>query len=599
VLSLALAITLLLGAPGAEPRLAAPPWPLSPDGELVAAPPGVPLEVTGGTAEPVALGLWRVLPGRDVREVSLRAGPAQLTAAVAPPAAPIEIGWSPAAPVKGRDATVVVELGLPAATGGPEDGGQPPRLVASAGRLGPVERVGPGRFRATYELPATRHPEVVALFALVPRCPTCATPDALGVARLPLAAAIVLPGETEPGVSTYVEVGGTVFGPVTADRAGRFRLPVVVPPGVSRGVARSVSAVGNERRKPIDLGLPPAPRLACIAQPDRLPADGLGRAAIACLGWTDTGEAETEPQVALATSRGALTAPWREGGMVHAAYRSPHGGAGPVEVTGSRREAGAAGRAVVRLELVAGGPAWIDWTVAGEPLRPGEAAAASAVARDAQGDPLGPARAEGAHAGEVEAGRFVARATLGDGLDGVALAFAHGPVPASEAATLTLRWEGPGWLAEARSLDGRPAQGVELAFGSGHRAVTDERGEGRAASDGPDETVTGPAGLRAAGWAWAPPPRRPVAVRRQATVALRPPGAVDVEAAFDGRFVTWVVRGAGEGAAARPVLVRPGVVRLGPPEVHGQGGRCAVLGGRGPVAIIDAESGVAAVVEVP
>jgi len=594
VLTLAIALALAAAAPGPAPRLAVPPWPLSPDGELVAAPPGVPLEVQGGTAEPVAPGLWRVRPARGAAEVVLRAGAEQAVAAVEPPPRAIELSWTPSSPVKGRDEAVVVVVALP-----PGAAAGPPRLVASAGRLGPLEPAGPGRFRARYAPPATRQPEVVALFAVVARCPACATPAAFGAARLPLAAAIDLPGETDPGVSTYVELGGTTFGPVTADKAGRFRLPVVVPPGVSQGVARSVSALGNERRKPIDLGLPPAPRLACLAQPERLPADGAARASITCLAWSATGEAEPAARVELEAGRGTLLDQHRDGGLVRGAFQAPRGGAGPVEVVATWKEGGRGGRAAVRLDLATGGPARIDWSVEGEPLRPGQAALASAVARDERGEPLGPARAEGPHAGEVEAGGFRARADLGDGLDPVALAFALPPVPAAEAARLSLRRDGPDWVAEARAVDGRPAQGVPLRFGDGAAAATDERGEARLAAREASETVTGPAGLRAAAWGWAAPAPEPAALARRAVVSLRPADAVDVAAAFDGRAVTWVVRGAaGEPDPARAVLLRPGAVRLGPPERNGGGWRAEVLAGRGPVAVIDAESGSAAVVEV-
>ena len=591
----ALALALAATAPGPAPCLAVPPWPLSPDGELVAAPAGVPLVVVaGGSAEPVAPGLWRVLPARDAAEVTLRAGAERAVAPVEPPARAIELTWTPASPVKGRDEAVLVEVAIP-----PEAGAEPPRLLASAGRLEPLERIGPGRFRARYTPPATRQPEVVALFAVAPRCPTCTTPAAFGAARLPLAAAIDLPGETDPGVSTYVELAGTVFGPVTADQAGRFRLPVVVPPGVSQGVARSVSALGNERLKPIDLGLPPAPRLACLALPDRLPADGAARAAITCLAWTATGEADPAAGLELAAARGTVLGQWRDGGLVRAGFQAPRGGAGAVEVVATWREAGRGGLAAVKVELVTGGPAQIDWSVEGEPLRPGEAALASAVARDERGEPLGPAHAEGPHAGEVAAGGFRARSDLGDGLDPVTLAFALPPAPPAEVARLSLRRDGLDWVAEARAVDGRPAQGVALRFGGGARAITDERGEARLVATGPAETVTGPVGLRTAAWGWAPPPPAPAALVRRVVVSLRPPDAVDVAAGFDGRAISWVVRGAGgEPDPARAVLLRPGAVRLGPPQRQGGGWRAEVLGGQGPVGVIDAESGSAAVVEV-
>ena len=193
MLSLAVALGLAAAAPGAAPRLAVPPWPLAPDGELVAAPPGVPLEVAGGSAEAVAPGLWRVTPAPGASEVGLRAGAEQARAPVAAPARTLELTWTPAAPVKGRDGAVTLEVADPAGAGA-----EPPRLVASAGQVGPVERVGPGRYRASYAPPATRQPEVVALFAAVPRCPACPTPAAFGAARLPQSAARLRPATPPP-----------------------------------------------------------------------------------------------------------------------------------------------------------------------------------------------------------------------------------------------------------------------------------------------------------------------------------------------------------------------------------------------------------------
>jgi hypothetical protein len=47
------------------------------------------------------------------------------------------------------------------------------------------------------------------------------------------------------------------------------------------------------------------------------------------------------------------------------------------------------------------------------------------------------------------------------------------------------------------------------------------------------------------------------------------------------------------------VRLRARGVELGPPERDGEGGRAALRGGRGAVAVVDEASGVAAVVEVP
>jgi hypothetical protein len=154
-------------------------------------------------------------------------------------------------------------------------------------------------------------------------------------------------------------------------------------------------------------------------------------------------------------------------------------------------------------------------------------------------------------------------------------------------------------VAEARGADAAPVEGVPLRFGAGAVVVTDASGAARAPAAGPEETVTGPGGLRAAGWRWAPPPVQSIEVVREVEVALRPAGSADVAAAVEGGWLRWTVRTSGAAVAGRRVVVRAGEVRLGPPVEDGAGGRCQVLGGRGPVAVVDVETGAAAVVEVP
>ncbi|HEX9049276.1 MAG TPA: hypothetical protein VF841_01965, partial [Anaeromyxobacter sp.] len=190
-----------------------PPWPLSADGDLVAVRGGAPLEASGGAVERVAAGLYRVVPGPGARRVRLAAGGAALEAEVEPPPGEIAISFAPAAPVKGRDAEVRIALEVPADAGG---AGGAPEIVASSGRVRDVAAAGPGRFTAVFEPAPTPHPEVAVLLAFAPRCPLCATPRAIGYAIVPLAAAIDLPGRSEPGARTTLRVGGREFGPAIA-----------------------------------------------------------------------------------------------------------------------------------------------------------------------------------------------------------------------------------------------------------------------------------------------------------------------------------------------------------------------------------------------
>jgi hypothetical protein len=172
--------------------------------------------------------------------------------------------------------------------------------------------------------------------------------------------------------------------------------------------------------------------------------------------------------------------------------------------------------------------------------------------------------------------------------------------PGSEAATVTLRREGSRWIAAARTADARPAAGVVVRFGSGAQAVTDARGEASAPAHGPGETVVAEGGARAAGWAGIAPPVSPIAISRDVEVALRPPSPVEVVARVEGRTLAWRVDDAeGRPLPGRRVVLRARGVAVGPAQPAGDGGQAALGEGAGTVAVVDAETGVAAVVEVP
>jgi hypothetical protein len=587
--SAALALLLAAGAP----HLAAPPWPFSPDGEEVATPPGATITVEGGAAAPLAPGLWRVTPAPGARELRLVAGDQALLVPVEPPPGSVRFAFDPPAPVKGRDRRVEVAVEVRGPGGELLAGDLPPEIGLSAGRLGPVAPDGPGRYRARLELPATAWPEVIGLVALAPRCPTCATPLALGAARLPLPAATSLPGEARPGVAVTVELAGRTFGPVRSDAAGRFSVPVVVPPGAGLATAISADELGNLRRQPLDLRLPATPRLTCTAWPRALPADGRARALLACAAWDERGAPARGAPLAASASLGRAAAGRWAGEVFTALVTAPTGGAGQAEVEVAWRGVRRGGTARARLSFLTGPPAGIDWRAEGEPLEAGVAAAVEAPVRDGRGDRLGSATAPGLEPG----GRFTPPRDAGDGRVSLGLRFALPPAPPADAATLALRREGAGWVVEARAVDGRPVEGLAVRLGGGAEARTDARGEARAQGGEEEETARAAGGLRAAGWSWAPPPPSPFAVERAVEVALRPAGAADVEAWLEGRTLRWRVRGPA-GRSPR-VALRPAGPTLGPVEVTGDGGRCRVLAGRGAVAVVDEETGAAALVRVP
>ena len=574
-----------------------PPWPLSPDGDVVAAAPG--LDADGARVEPLGGGLFRVAPAAGAREVRLRAGSAEVVAPVDLPAGRIVIRARPERPVKGRDADVALDLSVMGPGGEPDPGAAPPVVTSSAGAVRDLRPAGPGRFTARLEMPAARHPELAAILALAPRCPLCPTPRALGTAVLPLTGATVVPGHTDPNVKVTVEIAGRTFGPVVADGAGHFDIPVEVPPGEQYGRGVSEDRLGNRRDEVLDLRLPPIVRIACAAWPSALPADGRSEAGVWCVASDARGRPAPGARLDLTAQVGRVTRLEPVGGgLFRARYTAPRGGGGGRDrLLAAYRDGGPASREEVGIALATGAPAALGYSLDREPVPVGQAIGARTWARDDRGDLLpAPSGPPGSREGFVSPDRFVARAEPGDWVQRAPLRL---ELPqASAAAALFLRREGAEWIASARGLDAGPVAGVEIQFGSGARAVTDARGDAREPAVGPSETALAAGGARATAWEGFPAAVPPVALEEVFDIPLGPEAKVDVRAEIAGGFLTWQVRDAqGRVLPGRSVRLEASGVRLGPSEPDGEGGRCRAEG-QGTATVVDAETGVAAVVEV-
>ena len=583
---------------GAGIRL--PPWPLSPDGEVVAVDPGdAPLRAEGARVEQAGGGLWRVAPLPGVREVRLQAGGAVAVAPVEPPPGRIVIGAVPPRPVKGRDAEVALAIEVRDAAGGLDPEAPAPVLACSAGTVDPPAAAGPGRFTARYRPSPARHPEVAIVTAISPRCPLCPTPRAVGAVVLPVSGRTEVPGHTDPRVKVTVEVAGRVFGPVEADAEGRFAVAVEVPPGEHVATGVSIDRLGNRHSEPLDLKLPPERQLGCVVWPASLPADGGSQAGVFCLAADVRGRPAERPRLSAEARLGRVTAFEAAGdGLQRARYAAPRGGGGAVDrVLVSFPAAGPASTLELPLPLATGAPASIGWSLEREPVAPGSTVVARTWARDERGDPLpAPSGPPGAAEGFVAPGRFVARAAAGDWVQPAELRLAL--PPSASAATLWLSPEGGEWVATARDVDGRPAAGVPLRFGSGQVATTDAQGVARVKAGGEAETALAPGGARAAAWRGHELRAPPASLSTVALVPLAPKAPVDVRASAHGGLLRWVVAGSdGRPLAGRPVRLLSSGPTLGPAEPDGQGGRCR-LAGRGTVTVVDVETGVAAVVEV-
>jgi hypothetical protein len=278
---------------------------------------GVTVEGTGaslsvGRSDGLAR-VFSVVPSEGAKKVTLKAAVGAATAsqafAVGPPAARVSLKLEPAAPVKNRDTSAELTIELRNAEGVPDAESAPPVLRANVGTIEHLERVGAGLYKARYVLPLTRFPEVAIIVGFSAWPHPQSVHGAFGALRVPLASSVELPGKTEANADLSIVIAGQKFGPVHTGADGRFKLPVIVPPGYGTGMGTAIDRLGNKRTNPIDLALPPTDQLACVVNPTQLPADGQARARVLCATSDPFGNIATGAKVALTSARGKLSAP--------------------------------------------------------------------------------------------------------------------------------------------------------------------------------------------------------------------------------------------------------------------------------------------------
>jgi hypothetical protein len=506
VLKTFLSLLILLGATGAQAQsleILGPSGAVAPDGFSVAvralgaegvARPASPqvtaegAEVRPGPAQPPLATYW-VVPRPGARQVRLRAVEGALSAeagfAVGPPSARVELAITPAQPVKGRDTRAELSIRMLRPDGSPDPEASPPVLRSNVGTVAEVQPVSPGVFRASYQLPATRYPEVAIIVALSPWPSPQSIYGSLGRLLVPLAGSVELPGKTERNAEISMEIAGETFGPVRAGPDGRFRLPVVVPPGHKYAVSTAVDRHRNKRRNRVDLALPPTDRLACVANPARLPADGVSQARILCAASDPYGKPQASNKVQLSAQRGELMGPRvLENEMLEWIYTAPRGQYGePDELLATWKQGGPRSRDELKLELAQGPAAALELTAkealvhaAGE-LRL-EAAVADALGKPRAGATLRLAVPEGPVTVEETApGRFSATWQVPDALRGRVTLRGRALGPTGTEPARIGAWLEQGLLrAVVVDLTGLPVPAQRLLV-NGREQVTDALGE--------------------------------------------------------------------------------------------------------------------------
>jgi hypothetical protein len=575
-----------------------------------------------GSEQP-PLRTWLVVPEPGAREVRVAARGAGLSAearyVLGPPATQVLLSVEPPAPVKGRDKEALLTVRMLRPDGTPDDTGAPPVLRANVGRVEELARTGPGSWRARYVLPDTRYPEVAILVALSAWPHPESIYGAYGKVLVPLAASVELPGNTEPNADFSATIAGTTFGPVKAAPDGRFRLPVIVPPGHSVAQVRAVDAAGNVRRSRMDLALPPTDGLACVLNPQRLPADGVSRARMLCATSDAYGRPVQDARVTASVRGGTLRGPTRaEGGLLEWIYTAPRtASAEPERLVATWPERGTSSREELPLRLVQGPVASATLSLAEPVVHLGSTVAVTVTTREASGQPrpgavvvlrapvgtFSPSREE-APGVAVSAWTLPPAGTPGET---VVKVLAYGPA-GTEPARLRVWAEGGVLSAGVTDLAGLPVPGQPLRVG-GEERVTGEDGTVVLGPVRPGrvEVVHGLwPGLRQTVHVVAEggpvfPLERPLApAMAEQPVRLAPPVPVNVRLKVEGPLVTFWM----EDASCRLVRGREAHVWLS----AGQRSAVEVKEGRGSfrvthdgpvsVSVADVATGVTALAEV-
>ncbi|MBK7860356.1 MAG: hypothetical protein IPJ65_17440 [Archangiaceae bacterium] len=197
---------------------------------------------------------------------------------------------------------------------------RPLRVAVNVGSFSVVQRLGPGKYKATYVPPATRFPQV----ALVAVWRETGAEAPIEFLRIPLFGSTKLPVGAKPGSEVTAEVGELSFGPVKVDGDGRVEVPISVPPGLRDVGVKVREPRGGLANKRIGIEVPPYNRVTAALVPHAIVADGQGEARLDV--FYDLGGADVPAsRVKVAASVGEVRLERAEGGRYVYRYRPPAG----------------------------------------------------------------------------------------------------------------------------------------------------------------------------------------------------------------------------------------------------------------------------------
>ncbi|HUU00598.1 MAG TPA: Ig-like domain-containing protein [Myxococcota bacterium] len=233
--------------------------------------------------------------------------------------APVEVRLDPSQALLVPDGKVDIAIRVTDKKGQAVEGALPV-LAASSGKLGKIENLGGGKYRAVYFMPRHRHPQVVIVAAKLPGAPP-------GFAILRLRAKTVLPINTnKPNVMVTLTIGSRAYGPVRTDHRGRVSIPVEVAPGESTAQAVALDEFGNSTRRSVSIPVPAYRRLLAFADRSWLAADGRDGCFVFVIMVNPDGSLVRDPALMAKKTGGRLSAAKSIGpGLYRFRYTAPAG----------------------------------------------------------------------------------------------------------------------------------------------------------------------------------------------------------------------------------------------------------------------------------
>lgn len=229
----------------------------------------------------------------------------------------VAISSNPPQVVLGQDTTATVSINL---SGGAEStlSGADLAVEASAGTVANVTPLGRGQYTLLFTAPAKPFPQLALLTVSDRRAPG----QTVGALALPLYGRTAFPVTGLPDASILVRVAGREFGPVQANAEGKTTISLTVPPGVNE--ATVVSIKGEQRvEQPMDLKVPPSPRLQLFPLAPVVPADGRSTTMVRVFVAQPDGNPDGAAKVTFRSSSGTFGPLRHEGGGIYAAEWTP------------------------------------------------------------------------------------------------------------------------------------------------------------------------------------------------------------------------------------------------------------------------------------